>query len=60
MEPTTLTETEYNRLLRTMLAEVCTEDDPIFGENIRRLELETECMQFGMNLPLVRVVPDVA
>ncbi len=51
-------EAQYVKFLKTMLAEVCDDDDPIFKSN--RDDLERECLSLGMSLPLVRVIPDAA
>ncbi len=56
-EATSITETEYTDFLKTMLAEVLDKDDEIF-QSTNRKDLEEECISIGMNLPVVRVVPD--
>lgn len=56
-EPTAMPESQYLEFLKTMLAEVLDEDDPIFTSTDRK-ELEAECLSLHMSLPLVRVVAD--
>lgn len=57
-ESNSMPEAQYVEFLKTMLAEVCDSDDPIFKNN-NRADLEAECLSLGMSLPLVRVIPDV-
>ncbi len=58
-EPTSMTEKEYCDFLKTMLAEVLDSEDVIF-ESESRQDLEAECLELKMSLPLVRVVPSAA